>query len=326
MQVYMISELQVFSQGEKIKNLRYQLDITQNELANEKLSQQVISKLENDKMLLSYNYARLLIEKIQQISEQKGIELNFNNTIQYWMESKKFQADNILKSYLSEIEKYENKPIDEEFNELIFHIENICIDYDVSDELKYISNKKIYKLYHFHYKWKEGNQYLLQCYGIAYYNRNNEELPELLYDLIRAYLNLGDYEEAINYEQQVKLTLKNVNNSDYEKKLYFYLALAYSYSSKFEKALNLLGKIKSKNFSLTKREQLTVEIEEANCYKELKKNEEAVKKYSSIISNKTYLSFYKDISTIYRNLLEIEFERENSEKIEEYFNALNLLV
>lgn len=321
----MIAEITIYKQGEKINNARKLLEITQSELANDTLTQNVISLLETEKLLLSYHYARLLIEKIEQISKEKGIELNFNNTTEYWMGNEGDQAEGILKSYLEELEKYESNPIDEEFNKLILSIENLCTNYKVSEESRYKTNKKIYKIYHSQYKWSEGNQYLRQCYGIANYNRNNEELLELLCDLVRSYLNLEHYKDAINCEQQINLVLENAKTSDYELKIYYNLALAYIYSNEFEKALNLLGKIKTKNLPMNSRQRLMIDSEEATCYKDLGKYEEAVEKYLSIINNKDYLSFHRNINTIYHNLLEIELERKNMEKVEEYFEILDLL-
>lgn len=325
----MIGEISIYSQGEKIKNARNLLDVTQTELASDTLLQQVISRLENDKMFLTYKHAKLLTKKIDEISKEKEIELDFDNTVQYWTEDTKDQVERALNHYLDAVEEYKNRPLDELFKNLVGFIENLYTNYldCISDELRYKANKKIYKLYYSNYKWNEGNQHLMKCYGVATYKRDNEEIIELLSDLIKSYLYLGYYKEAISYEEQVNLVLKNseIKNLEYLKRIYYNLALSYIYNNEFERALKLLEEIKIRKLPVTKRQQMLIDLEEANCYKDLKRAEEATKKYLIILDNEDYKDFYVEINKVYHNLIEIEIENNNTKKAAEYFKMLEPL-
>lgn len=277
------------SPGQKLKQLRNHLGIKQIELEEIGVSRNYISMIESDKRHLNTN----TLEKLVTFFEKRASELNQNINIDKTKLAltKKDEARNYCNDRLSS--KLTLKEVDE--------VISISEEYGLVD----IQAKAYFEKGDLLYASNDFDK------AIVYYYNSLEAYSILKDDLSKAYVynQLGRcklktlaYEDALAYFFKCYFYLnENINGNLYES-CSFNIALTYKKMGEYDNALLYINKlIKLLYLKDDFNKYIDLMIVEANCYRDKKDFDRAIKIYNTIISN------YKDqlgpsLGYIYNNL------------------------
>ncbi|AAK81616.1 helix-turn-helix domain-containing protein [Clostridium acetobutylicum] len=110
--------------GEKIKKLRSEYKLNQDDIVGTELTRNLISQIEHGKANLTRSTAELIIRNTKDILEKRGETLDEGINVEYLLETEESQAKKVIASYiqdLKEISVYK----DNRFNVLLEKIENL---------------------------------------------------------------------------------------------------------------------------------------------------------------------------------------------------------
>lgn len=317
-----MNELIIFlSPGEKLKQARFELNITQEQLSNEKLSRRAISNIESGIRKLNYSTANIIVERINELQKQLRQALDNDFTVEYLMEDVETQVTKEIERIIAELSNSKNEHICDELikkaeaiskqytvnEDLIINVNNLAIDFYLKtynlDNALYFTNKNL-KL--FYARKDELNAFIMHCYQTR------------IYTLLEEYKNVISIARAINMNNDIKKQKEYIN-------VCFNTALAYYFLNNFDKSIEWIRKINQNE--LTPRKKLNImNLIGINLIKQ-SKFEEAEKNYILIIEEAKN-SCLRDIeANSYSNLAEIYRLRNDNKKALEYINkALEIKV
>lgn len=228
--------MEYFGISETIKEYRDILQVTQKELANVRLSSNLIKILESGKKRLTIPTAMLLAENINEIAEKKGILLNVG--IKDLMISNQEYIEKIILKKLNEI-KSEDFEI-EKFDELVEKAERFEL-YSVLEEIYYF----IYENTNKAKNYELSITYLKKLIEVNTTAGMIRENPGLYNKVGTCYFLLGSYEEASKYYNiALDSYIKNrTSDSNLKGKILYNLSLSYNKNSEYGKALKFIKEI-----------------------------------------------------------------------------------
>lgn len=318
--------------GERIKIYRKLLDVSQKQLADNKVSSNLISLVERGKVPLSTVTASILVNNINKISEIKGYKLNLSIKDMYipnkeyllkYCDYKLLYSEGleeinkscehvkalVLKYDIGDIKadfekKFANRCFEEKFyKKAITHYEKYLENY----EINYVEYRDVYKLgvcyFHIDENEKALNK-LLNCYNMII---NNEEDSKFIYELlskiIDVYMKLDMYLEALKYLDQ---------------------ALTYTSGVEKDKLLfiksNILGKFEDKRVE----QKLTHEI--MNCsYEDYSNRENKDEKVHKDKVKREEMKYIDEENQRYNLLLDIKKNKQTEKYIGKLTSTINFL-
>lgn len=198
--------MEVVSVGKRLRRIRKQFGIRQDEITGDLVTRNMISIIENDKASLTPKVAQIVSEHINQICIDRAID--FSITVEALLESEEEQVKKIALRLTEEISAGEFNLNDERKKAEVLEIENRLVmneDYDLAFDLDticetYFSNKKQYfEAYYYCKRAVDLSAHMIGSLGIfkAYIN--------VSYNLI----HLERYKEALYY---CNLTLEKFPN------------------------------------------------------------------------------------------------------------------
>jgi HTH-type transcriptional regulator, quorum sensing regulator NprR len=293
-----VRQMKFLDTGEKIKKLRKELNIKQEELNAAGVSRNFISMIENGKRKLPEHVALSLMGIFQRKAIETGVKLD--GDAQWLMTSAKEEAAEFCKEKLKS----------DLFSEDINTITELVSNYGIKELVPQIYTLKANKLYE-DKLYEEAFTYYYEVLEAAY---NDEAEKAFIYNKLgKCKIMMLNYVEAITFFNKCyEHSLTNSNDTN-KKNCLYNMALSYRKLEKARMALDCVEELLklydiNKNFS----EFIGAIILKANCYIDLKKYEQAIDTLSSYISrfedpeDKLLGYIYNSLGSLYLDLDELE--------------------
>ena len=312
----------VLSSGKKIKKIRKELGISQNEIAGKEISRSLISQIENEKVNLTEKTARIIIDNINNYIIKSNLNINKYN-YEFILTCNENEANNIGKSIVEELVNLDINFNLLEFNHKMLYIEDFLNKYQ--DLLDYSLLINIYEhLIDIYYKLEDlenGEYYIFKSTEIAMKNKDYNKMIKILAITSKRYFYVKNYTEVISCCNYAIILAKEHNiSNDSLKKVYFNISIAYlnlKEHNKCERFLNIL----ITDFNLNNKEYIDVQITKAICFKENKNYMKAEHIYMTLLERLVQSKINYDlICNIYTNLSDIYNEIKNYNKRDYYIN------
>jgi tetratricopeptide (TPR) repeat protein len=304
--------MKFLNQGQKIRKLRNELRLKQEDLISENITRPLISMIEVGKRNLTYAATNAIIEKFNK--KAKELEINLDVDINYLLRSQSEDANIYC------LEKLENNNIHDIFNELI----------QISDEFDLLEVKaKIYK--------KMGDSWFDECnYIESFVNYTNaidiykginqdKAIAYIYWKIALCKANLLQYKEALSYFNLARDYAAVYNDIDINEISIYHIAKCYKKLNKIDLAkvhinnyLSICNKDKNFNY------YVYANILKANCYEIEEKFDSVIDIYNHLIDE---ISDLKNplLAIIYNNLGLAYFHKEDFKTSVNYFEMAEKL-
>lgn len=293
--------------GQKIKLLRAQLKMRQQDLASHDLTRPYISMIEIGRRGLSYNTAKILADKFNERAKELNTDLEVD-------------SDYILRTPHEDalkycIEKLSNVKSENSLNEII----EIAMKFNL-ESIKAEAHQKLGDLYFDKHNYEDA----FANYNIALdsYKSSNEKNKEpFLYSLLgKCKFNLLQYDEALLYYKRANYYSKIYENGQVLKTSTYNIALCYKKLEDIDMALDYIDKCLSIcNEDSDFIEYIYTNILKANCY-ELKENIDGALSIYNYLITKFLDNQDALLGIVYNNLGLLYLKRDDYVRSLEYFN------
>ncbi|GAB6086899.1 helix-turn-helix domain-containing protein [Alkaliphilus crotonatoxidans] len=296
--------MKIISTGEKIKQLRIDIGLNQDDLTNDEITRSLISMIENNKRNLTYRAAKVIADSLNQYYINLGKKI----TPDYLLESEVEQAQRLIKERLDEMQQLIDHPM-------------------VGNENQVVENFK--KLIEFARQWKLDSMVaqLYETRGKYYFNtyRYNEAISDSIsaqeyylekknYDkAISLYIRIGNchyqlmlYDQALLYYNRAFNIVQNYsteNTSRDRMLLHYNLTLCYSSQKKYDSTLQEIASFKQ----LPEHEEdiyNLMSLLEANTYRDLRNYDKAIRLYNKLLKKQlsvnTKMLVFENFSQLYQ--------------------------
>lgn len=92
---------EIMSIGDKLRNLRKKYNLSQEDLAGNVITRNLISQIEHNKANLTRSAAKIMLDNLKKICEKKTTVID--ESIDYLLESEETQANKVLDRYIREL-------------------------------------------------------------------------------------------------------------------------------------------------------------------------------------------------------------------------------
>ena len=311
--------MKVISTGEKIKKLRLDIGLNQEDLTNDEITRSLISMIENNKRSLTYKTAKIIANTLNQYYQNLGKEI----TPDYLLETETQQAERLIKEELEKMQKLLDNPVpgsevavEQGFNKMIQFSKEWKLNSMIAELLETRG-----RFYAGTYQYNKA----LKDYFVAL----ELYLKESRYDnIISVYIAIGSshfylslFEQALLYFIQAENIIQNHFNTiiDVEYKIglvYYNKMLCYRKLKDLKAVLNELSRFKELDIK-DENLKLKVLIIEGNTYRDLSSFEKAKKIYDRILKHN---SAPDNLSLVYENYAELYYSQKEYVKSLEYIN------
>ena len=298
--------------GEKIKKIRKDFNIKQNEITDGKITRNLISLVENNKAELTDSTANIISDCINNICKERNID--FTMTPQDLLVNNTMQADKLLDDYINTI-KLNSQNDYYDFSELINKSEelikkNPCLARraELYNELgtSFLNRNDYWNAY----------IYFFKSYEHLNFEKERNQVLLVAIDLSFCCNNLCKFSETIQIIDTVlSLDIETSDNKKY--KLYFNKAIAQKNLNLYFNALDSLHEIDNNIIDDTK--SFNIKTLESNCYKELQLYKEALDIQCELLHSNFSKEYTKKLIVIC-NIIDIYKCLNNSLQIKEYLN------
>lgn len=245
-----MDEFTILEPGQRLKNIREKLGLTQEDLTGKNMSKNYISMFENGKRPISIINATYLADTLNKRAREKDIELNL--TASYFVKNEKDLARDKCLNWLDNIKNQNKNNKTKDYREL-YKIIYLSNKYELEDILAVALEKKGNLLY------RDG---LYSCAithfskSLSYYCKieDKKKMKNIYISMGKAYFMDLNYRMSIVYYNLAGLIEKDDN-------LLFYKALSYYKLGQFQIAKSVIDNIMFKDERVLK---LIYEIEN-NC-------------------------------------------------------------
>ena len=183
----------ILSPGNKIKSLRKEYDISQDDLNRNGLKRTTLSMIETGKNGLTKKTGELVVKNFNEVFLERGIDKKIN--LDYLIESLDSQIESKLLDYLKELEQDESR-IDfilKEMNYYRYHLK--------SSELSFYVSKKIGDIYFKKENYFEAVIAYTQIFDYLIELReliDSQILSNAIFNCLASYFYLRKYKESLN--------------------------------------------------------------------------------------------------------------------------------
>ena len=298
--------MEILSSGEKIKRLRLEIGLKQNELTDNQITRSLISMIENGKRNLSEDSAIIIAKKLSFFYKNLGKQIS----AEFLLESEQQQASkyilqqlNYLSAIVNDYLNYDPQYIEEFFVSLF----DLASKWSLLDEYSEVMILRG-NLHQKYFKYREA---LLDYFESLehYISVKNYDKISRIYGLIGScFLKQFNVDQALLYYNKAYTTAleKNILSIDNARKYsLFNIILCYKKLKKFDLALQTLRSLlRLKNIEDDLMDQII--LLEASIYCEMNNFEKSLKLYHNLLKRESYLSpnilglTYNNIAELYR--------------------------
>ncbi|GKX65603.1 helix-turn-helix domain-containing protein [Inconstantimicrobium mannanitabidum] len=249
----------------RLKQIRKDLKIKQEELACQGLSRTAVSKLENGQNKLKRRQAIKLANKAVEVQRQKGIILDYAINSDFLMGIVACDVEEIL----ANLDINNEKTIEEFENALRF-----IVPEEQKDMLMKANEKLGKDLY------TSSSLIKTNCLKLIHLNLNSNERIDNFLLLIKSFYATGDYKNVIDTSKLIQYDIEIIKDEKKKLSYYYNLGVAYYEEKNYSKTLQILELIKKLKIKENIETVLTLE---ANTLTMLKKYDEALNIYCKIV-------------------------------------------
>lgn len=262
---------EIVSVGEKLKRLRKKYKVKQEALAGDEITRNLISQIEHNKVRLTENSARIMLQNLKQICNKRNIEVC--EDIDYLMEDEKAQAVKIVDKYIDELKKLSTYNGDNFLSKLAqteefladlqlkykkIEVFNLAGDY-------FLSNSDFYK----------SALYYEKARALMEVDADKDAMILVLRKLSKVYPYIGQYEKTVAVSEYALENFKDMDEKYYCIFIYNSV-LGYLRLEKYEKALDKIH-ILEKIIKITDVERYSdILIHKTYCLSYLNKYDETL--------------------------------------------------
>ena len=315
-----MDELIIFlSPGEKLRQARFELDITQEQLACEKLSRRAISTIESGSRKLNYFAANIIVQRVNELQKQLRQALDYDFTVDYLMEDIETQ---VTKEIEHIIEKLSNNKNEQICDELIKRAERIGKEYSVNEDLMIKINNLAIEFNLKTYNLNNALYFTNKNLKIFYSRKDDLNAFFMQCHQTRIYSLLEDYKSVISLSRTIDINDEIKKRKEYLSVCYN-TALAYYYLNNYRDSMFWLEKIKQNELPISRK--LDILNLKSNILGRQALYEES-EKYSLYIAKEARENSLYDLeANSYSNISEVYRLKNESSKALEYINkALEL--
>jgi len=301
--------LKLLSQGQKLKNLRTKLNLTQKDLVIEGVTREFICMVEKEKRHFSKATAICFMQNIIEYAKIKSIDMDLSFDEEYLSRTIKEDAEMYCKLSL------EKSSTMEEYLDIL----RICNKYEIYNVMIMVYKKIGDKLLN---EAKAVEAFINYDKGMEIIDQKNimEYKILILNNMGICKLRLLQYNEAIYYFNK-SMDLSHIMN-DYKiyNKILYNMSLVYSNMKNVCKALQYIKEAKErKDIKDEKNIFIKIRIIEALCYEDIDDYNKSIEIYRDLKDN---LNIEDNIilGNIYNNLGIALFKNKDYESSKTYFN------
>lgn len=282
--------MKVISTGEKIKKLRTDIGLKQDEIANDEITRSLISMIENNKRNLTFRTAQIIAKELNKYYVNLGAEI----TPDLLMESEVEQAQRIIREQLDEMRQLLENPapgtekqIYQSFQKLVDFAKEWRL-YEMIANLQEARGKFYYKTYQY-------NKALEDFFNALEYHLKKENYMQIaiLYSWIGSvHYQLELPEQALLYYDKVYVTVLSHRPSNYERMKMLVLKnkiLCYQKMKMYDRAFKAIGDFKMMHKN-EDEDWYDVLLMEANTYQDIHNYGKASKLYDRLLKKSDRLS------------------------------------
>ncbi|GAB6086065.1 helix-turn-helix domain-containing protein [Alkaliphilus crotonatoxidans] len=312
--------MKIMSTGEKIRKLRTDIGLNQDDLTNDEITRSLISMIENNKRNLTYRAATVIASALNQYYPNLGKEI----TPDFLLETEVEQAQRLIKEKLDDMQQLLKNPSQQNEAQVENGIKNL-IEFAQEWKLDSVVAELQMTRGRFYYDTYQYNEALQDFFcALAYYLKKEQyEKVASLYNLIGiSHYSLMLIEQALLYFAQLEdiLYLHKPQNYDRMKMLLVInRVLCYRRQKKYDMVLNGIAQFKELNYYDQDFYQRIVIIE-ANTYRDIQHFDKAIKLYNKMLKKPEKLTT-DNLMLVYENLAELYEIKEDYEK-SMYYAAL----
>ncbi|WP_163215714.1 helix-turn-helix domain-containing protein [Clostridium thermarum] len=292
--------------GEKIKKLRKQFNMIQQDFEEEFMTRSYFGMIEAGKRNINVKIATSIAEKFNKKAKSLGVELEISP--EYLMMSPQEEARHYCKDKLSQDLKEEE----------IYDVLSIAKEYDLPD-IEMEAYKKVGIIYHSNYRYLDAFIAFSNALDIAK-NIDDKQIQAYLYNMLGSckYANM-EYIEALVYFERANNYASIYGEREMEIKALFNLALCYRRLSKFDNAINVadicISKIDDK---LEPDKYVRANMIKFNNYSDKGEYDKALQIGEKLLS---WLADDESITAafVYNNIANIYLDKGDISKSMEYF-------
>lgn len=312
----------IITSGEKLKNLRKEYGIKQHQLCGDKITRNMISMIENNKSGLTENTAKLIVDNINRICSEKGIDSSIS--IDYLLESVDDQAKKIVHDYICKLHSHGDLTIPPFLQDQIEDIQLLVDKYRLSSE-KIIIFTHLATIYKNIKDYHNAYTYYIRAFESHKNLFNNKNLISILINIVFCCNNLHEYKQAMYFNKLAYIYMNDLP-SDLEYKLRFNNLISLKNLQEYDSVLKELQYIDTNfseiiEFNLT--EKVDLMILKANCFKEKCHFTDSIRLHNAAHS----LTQDTEVKLVCLcNLLEIYVQMKDSHNIRKYLERTLILM
>ncbi|URZ08869.1 helix-turn-helix domain-containing protein [Clostridium felsineum] len=287
--------------GEKIKKLRSEYKLNQDDIVGTELTRNLISQIEHGKANLTRSTAELIIRNTKDILEKRGTTLDDNINVEYLLETEESQAKKVISAYIKELKEvsvYKGS----RFSNLLEKIEDLLSKWEFGD-LKievceiagdYYSSKNDYLKSYIYY---ENVKYLIGC------QTDMKRVISIFRKLSTTYTYTGNFEEGIRICKYALGRFVDMEDS-YKCIFTFNMSLYYNYIGEYEKSLNVLNGFEDVIKEIYKERYNKLLLLKASSLQELRRYAEAIHVYNELLKI-TSKDDFNNLCVYYNNMAQV---------------------
>ncbi|WP_083238817.1 tetratricopeptide repeat protein [Caloranaerobacter ferrireducens] len=313
--VYILEDT-ILPTHEKIKAIRKFLKINQKELAGDGIDRSLISYIENGKVKLSNETAKVLANNLRKILQRKN--LDYQVDADYLLADEKKQVSYKLNTII-EILKTKIKNSSSEFLKELYIAEELLRKWDIPSKKAaiydlagdYFFTKLNYHKSKFYYMKAIGNYFRLNDF---------RKLANVCTKVGRCLLKRGDYEGVISLNEYALSIMEDfkVLDKSLRKRILFNNSLALYKIKSYEESLNCLDKLVSEFKISQNSNYMDVLLLKGNIYIEIGRFEEGLKIYKQLLDLSKKNDNLEKMASAYNNMGEVYYKLKDIDKSIEF--------
>lgn len=299
--------MEIISVGTRLKQIRKALGIRQDEITGKKITRNLISLIEHDKVTLTPKVSVVLTTQINRIAKEKGIDLVLEP--EDLLETEENQIKRYFERFLKALNLDQADMSQQETQMTLHELETLLGGYDLA-ELSFQLNVALEQYYERHLDYHKAMAHALKAYEKTIKMPKDDRVLTQLINLGYYGVLLKKYTETLYYCQVALNQFPKMPVED-TYRILFNKMIAYGESGDRLTALRICDKLIALD-GLTARQRLRALINRADLLENLKRSDEAIAIYEQLLSEK---NCGDEQYLIYGNLIDIHLKRAHKQAL-----------
>lgn len=270
----------ILSVANKLKNIRDKYGLSQEDLAGNEITRNLISQIEHNKANLTRSAAEIMLKNLKKICDKKNVQVD--EDINYLMEDEKSQAIKVLDKYIDDLRDLTIYK-DNVFINKLREVEDFLVTWDFRDK-----KITIFELAGDYFSstndFYNASLYYEKAKALIDINIYSDNIVHILRKLSMTYYYMLRYQDDINC---CEFALKQFKNMDEEYRCIFLFnsSLCYGQLKKYDLALKRLNEVESIIKNIDQNKYYEVLIQKAICYQWMKEYQKSLDIYNKLLES-----------------------------------------